>query len=134
MEPVLAIVMTYPNRKALKLALAVATVINVHQIGWYRLPPLYESGVRYKRDATCKAELRPFGGCEPFFSAKLTYDRGFGDCDDLAPWRAAELIRGGDFRARAVPVPSSVGWHILVKHGNGTIEDPSKRLGMKGTV
>ena len=50
-----------------------------------------------------------------------------GDCDDLAPWLAAERIigKGGprDRKARAVAVSSpGIGWHVVVRRGDGRIE------------
>ena len=124
---VLSIVMPFSGERELILALAVTTLINTREIGWYNLPPLYKSGVRYQRDV-CRARHVP-GACERFLSAKQCFDERFGDCDDLGPWRAAEWIRKG-VKARALPIRSEVGWHIIVKLPNGTIEDPSKVLGM----
>lgn len=60
---------------------------------------------------------------------------GTADCEDLACWRAAELtVRQG---IKATPTftfkPRRNGgmlYHIIVKLPDGTIEDPSKKLGM----
>lgn len=130
--PVLSIVMPFQGERELQLALDVLTAIDVKEIGWYRLPALYKSGVRYARDV-CHAPQVP-GACERFLSAAQCNKERVGDCDDLACWRAAELILAGDIEARAIPRRSSVGWHIVVRHGDGTIEDPSAKLGMKGTA
>jgi len=89
------------------------------------LPYLYQSGVYY--------QLMP---------AKMAWDtipimlaRGFTDCKSLVAARIAELRRAGRV---AMPVFRNVtdGWgtmfHILILHGNGQWECPSRLLGMHG--
>jgi hypothetical protein len=91
-----------------------------------RTPWLYQSGVRYERERyerwrsipVCLAELA-------------------GDCEDLACWRAAEIVlREGDSQARPIWTkrysPKRNGWlyHIVVRRGDGRLEDPSRLLGM----
>lgn len=58
--------------------------------------------------------------------------RGWGDCDDLAPWLAAELrATGRDRGARAVAKRSGPQrWHALVRTSAGRMLDPSKWAGM----
>lgn len=90
------------------------------------LPPLYGSGVRYAREPS---------GAERWSSAPLVLWRGAGDCEDLACWRAAELRMHGDVAARVVSTsqqlsPSRRLFHVLVRRGDGRLEDPSRRLGM----
>jgi len=89
------------------------------------LPPLYASGVRYQREPR---------GQEDWQSARETYKRRAGDCEDLAAWRAAELrVSGYDPRATAIIKRIRPGLiHCLVLRGNGMLEDPSKVLGMRG--
>jgi len=62
--------------------------------------------------------------------------RGWGDCDDLAPWLAASLRASGeDPRAEAVASKSGpTRWHVRVKRGNGEIQDPSAWAGMNHSV
>jgi hypothetical protein len=126
------------GREDLQLALDVSTLIAEHELRRNPgLPMLYKSGVRYAMDV-CLAGHVP-GACERFLSplqglAEVRSGKIAGlDCDDLGPWRAAECrVRLGDRRARAYPITSpGIGWHILVRRGDGTIEDPSRRLGMK---
>jgi hypothetical protein len=128
-QPVLSIVMPFDGRDDLRLALAAVTVIDMQQIEKHRLPKLYKSGVRYRREFCLAPEVRET--CERFLTALQLLKERFGDCDDLAPYRAAELILGGDIRARAIPVRSEVGWHCVVRRGDGSIEDPSAKLGMR---
>lgn len=68
------------------------------------VPPLYESGVVYKPE--------PWAGrFEEFADALTCYRRGWGDCDDLTAWRAAEIQENGGM---AWP---KVYWRDFVKDG-----------------
>jgi hypothetical protein len=89
-----------------------------------RFPSLYKSGVRY--------EGEPYGQ-EDWQVPSVTLRKGVGDCEDLAAWRAAELVVSGEDRgARAVVKLVRPGLvHCLVLRGNGQIEDPSAKLGMR---
>ncbi len=51
-------------------------------------PLLYKSGVEYERE--------PWTDHEEFADAATVLRRGWGDCDDLAAWRAAELQEMGE--------------------------------------
>lgn len=90
------------------------------------LPPLYRAGVRYEREAA---------GVERWASSPLVMRRGAGDCEDLACWRAAELRMLGDPEARVVSTSQRLSprrrlYHVLVRRGDGQLEDPSRLLGM----
>jgi len=99
-------------------------------------PMLYASGVRYKPEPNYTFMGKP---CEEFAAIPIVLERKNGDCDDLAPWRVAELIRGGErakirvqWRARK-NADGSQGrkyFHIVVRRADSTIEDPSALLGM----
>lgn len=84
------------------------------------LPDLYEAGVRYQRERP-----RIGGSSEDWQTVDRLYASKAGDCEDLACALAAEIPG-----ARAIPRRSSVGWHIVVRLPDGTITDPSRRLGM----
>jgi len=67
------------------------------------------------------------------------HDVTVSNCDDLAPWRVAELIERDHERARIFVTCSETSdglgepkrlYHIRVKRADGTIEDPSEVLGM----
>lgn len=75
-------------------------------------------------------------GDEHFDLATTVIGRGWGDCDDLAPWHAASLRASGrDPRARAIVRKSGPErWHALVRRGDGSIEDPSRAAGMGSRV
>jgi len=88
------------------------------------IPPLYSGHYRYRME-------RP--GREDWQSALENARRGIGDCEDLATHRVAELWRDGVRGARPKILQVSPNlFHVVVAHPDGTIEDPSRRLGMKG--
>lgn len=96
-----------------------------------RIPPTRDApwpGVRYMPEPT---------GYELWDPIALLLVRKAGDCDDFACARAAELrFTGEDVDARADCYPSRISqgrrtWHAIVVRGDGTVEDPSARLGMK---
>lgn len=73
-------------------------------------------------------------GAEHFDHAGIVLGRGWGDCDDLAPWHAASLrATGKDRGARAIVKRSGPDkWHAVVRRSDGEIEDPSTAAGMPG--
>jgi hypothetical protein len=85
-------------------------------------PPLYEAGVVYKREAR-----------DVWRHADDVRKSGWGDCEDLAAWRAAELrVSGEDPKAHVAVYQSGPRrFHAIVARGDGSTEDPSRRLGMK---
>lgn len=126
------------TKRDLKAVLAAVTILN---IAWLRdhpgTPALYKAGVKYKREpsradlerAAPGAKLSPV---EVFRTIPAVLEEGWGDCDDLASWRAAEL-RSQGVKARAVLIPSNtpgVLYHVVVRLPDGSIDDPSIRLGM----
>ena len=83
-------------------------------------PPLYASGVRYRRSDPQErwqlpSEVRAAGGA---------------DCEDLASWRAAELRENGERATVTIKRTSPQVLHAVVVRADGRIEDPSRRLGM----
>lgn len=94
------------------------------------LPPLYQSGVYYQEEPP---------GEEEWLDIPTLYRQGFGDCEDLACARVAELRVAG---VPAVPVIKHKRFntakgvttvvHVMVLWPDGTVEDPSLILGMKG--
>lgn len=100
-------------------------------------PFLYESGVRYVSEPT-KGDLP---GVENFKDIPTTNRDKEGDCDDLGPWRAAELrARFNVFAHPFVvwlpdPLTGRTVYHIPVRWrdaqtGQFMYEDPSEVLGM----
>lgn len=71
-------------------------------------------------------------GDEHFDDAKTVLRRGWGDCDDLAPWLAASLRASGE-KPDATPFVYQSGprrWHAVVDDGEGHTLDPSRWAGM----
>lgn len=75
-------------------------------------------------------------GMETLYDTERLYKRGRGDCNELVPTRLAEL-----WRANVMAAPLLIkdqkddgGWayHALIKHPDGSSEDPSLILGMGG--
>ena len=87
----------------------------------HRVPLLYQTHVVYRRDPPRKEWFRSLARC---------LRTGWGDCDDLAAWRAAEIRRGGGRAwARVRRTRNATLLHAVVvdKLGN-IIEDPSEVL------
>lgn len=95
-------------------------------------PALYSSGVRYQPEP--RATVPGVGQSpEDFSPISVVVARGWGDCDDLAAWRCAELRCSGvaaDVEVRESPAsrPQARRWHIVVALPGGSIEDPAARL------
>jgi hypothetical protein len=94
--------------------------INIRQMKRRRMPRLYESGIRYRREKL---------GNENWQTIEQLTESRYGDCEDLVAARVAELRMRG---IRAQPWFSRRGatWHVFIKLPSGKIEDPSALLGM----
>ena len=105
--------------RVVEAALEGLTRANVEILRKRRLPRLYKSGVRYQRERS-----------EHWRPANVVLGDGFGDCEDLAAWRAAERRLDGERGARAVVRRTGHNTlHATVTGPRGD-EDPSRRLGM----
>lgn len=123
----IAIALPDPLRaETIDTALAGLQALAEQEIATGAIPPIYSSGVRYRREPP---------GSERWQLPSQTLSKGEGDCEDLASWRAAELrVSGEDPYARAVVVRSGPRtWHAVVRRGDGSYEDPSAALGMTRT-
>lgn len=71
-------------------------------------------------------------GDEHFDPATTVVARGWGDCDDLAPYAAAtRRVKGEDPGAYARVIETNPGnYHAVVQRSDGSIEDPSAAAGM----
>lgn len=81
---------------------------------------------------------RPEVDTEDWQDIPTTIERGYGDCEDLACWRCAELrVFEG---TSATPFimwrdgPNGAIYHALVKLPDGRIEDPSRAKGMRHSI
>lgn len=86
------------------------------------LPPLYRSNVRYQKESL---------GSENWRTADEVYRLGYGDCEDLANYRTAELQLEGELATTKIRRTGFRKFHAVVRRENGRIEDPSRRLGMR---
>jgi hypothetical protein len=91
-------------------------------------PPLYDSGIVYRAEAR-GSKYRDI--CAVLIA-------GAGDCEDLACWRAAELIVRDGVDAYPVPYVAEsrrdrLLLHVVVQTPWG-IEDPSELLGMSSVA
>ncbi len=111
----------------LNAALESVTRLNEEMLEKGTVPTFAEavkgSGIKWKPEPP---------GEECFDHALRVLRRGWGDCDDLAPWHAASLrATGKDPGAQAVAKRSGPKrWHAVVRRSDGRIEDPSKAAGM----
>ena len=128
------------SQQALLWMLESLCKINEGHLADRPFPPLYESGVRYQREP----------GTEEWMDVPHIIEAGWGDCEDLACWRVAELRKMGRHAGPYVRYRTRDGvfhYHALVMHYRRVVkrgragvpvermvpdhvEDPSKRLGM----
>ena len=97
--------------------------LNLSQLRRGLCPPIYQSGVRYQREEP---------GRERWQTALECYRSKKADCEDLAAFLAASHRLVG---IESKPVVRQVRpglKHVVVQLPDGSIEDPSKRLGMGG--
>ncbi|MFI4978534.1 MAG: hypothetical protein ACHQC8_07675, partial [Solirubrobacterales bacterium] len=117
------------DEETLGASLEASTLVAQRQVRARAVPPLVsaiEAG-----DVKWKPE--PEGqGFEGFDLPEDVMARGWGDCDDLAAWWAAELRESGvDPDARATVFESKPGrWHAVVTRGDKSEDDPSRWAGM----
>ncbi len=111
------------SAKRLRIALDALVRFNLADLADQRYPDLYKSGVVYRK------EPREHGRFEQWRTIRELMQTGYGDCEDLACARVAQLRMMG---IRAIPWLKKHGhtWHVVVRYPNGRIEDPSRRLGM----
>lgn len=113
--------------EALEAALEATSLANEQAIIRGEVPPLTEAirkGVKWKPEA--------FADGEHFDMSHVVSSRGWGDCDDLAPWLTGELrATGEDPGARSVVYKSGPDrWHVVTETSDGEILDPSRWAGM----
>lgn len=112
----------------------------LQNIAWLKAhpetPDLYNAGVTYKPERhreTPSGKPSEYG--EEWQTIPYVIYRGYGDCEDLGAWRAAELrTRYGIAASPYIRMRQMPGgfWraHVVVRWPNGQIEDPSAKLGM----
>lgn len=119
-----------PNEETLGIALEAATRLAQHDLALGQIPPIEDAikgGIRWQEEPP---------GQESFDKPSTVLARGWGDCDDLAPWLAAEM-RETDFDpgASAIAIPSGHNtWHAIVQGSDGEEYDPSEWAGMSHSI
>lgn len=86
-------------------------------------PPLYSSGVTYATET----------GTELLLDWVHCLAKGTGDCASLAAWRLGELLRQGEKASISIEVKEREEadyLHVRIRRNDGSIEDPSRKLGM----
>ena len=92
-------------------------------------PDFYASGVRYIAE--------PPGSPNRWSDIGRAMARGGTHCVGLSAWRVAELRERQREHARfrvamyTDPTTRAITWHVYVIRGDGSEEDPSRKLGMK---
>lgn len=119
--PLLNLEVRVVDRTHLRIALCGLVAMNQALLARGGIPALYSSGVSYRQEHP-----------DVWSTCDLVLARGFGDCEDLAAWRAAELRQAGENAIADVYRTGHRRWHCIVRRENGSIEDPSRRLGMGG--
>lgn len=123
MGQIQAVMRVPADGKALQAALEGLCSLAGEDLARRPLPPLYRAGVRYRPEPR---------GQERWQVPSEVRRKGFGDCEDLAAWRVAELRRKGERAAPYVKQTGPARWHAMVRRGDGRLEDPSRLLGMGG--
>lgn len=128
---VLRLITALPDRAAERCIEAILDALAVANFEYLRehpdTPALYMSGVRYKDDA--------YGDIDYWKDIPTVLRDGHGDCDDLVPWRIAELWQAGYRNAKSIAhlqrdTEGNTLFHAYVRVDGTNTEDPSERLGM----
>jgi hypothetical protein len=92
---------------------------------WPQIPDLYKSGVYFQPEPP---------GTESIVDLVQVLRTGHGDCAHLCAWRIAELRVRENVQATCRLVwlirKDVRSYHVMVRFPDGTVEDPSKVLGM----
>ena len=87
------------------------------------IPNLYDSEIRYRREAPGEEWW------ESITDVMGVHGIGYGDCEDLAALRAAELrYYEGELARVRIGRTSRGSYHAIVQRADGTLEDPSRIL------
>lgn len=108
--------------KALRAMIDAVVDVNCVYLKIHDVPPLYRSGVRPSENVAS----------ERLNTIPALLRARFGDVDDIAAWRVAELRKSGeDAQIRIFFSYSPTGKrlvHVNVRRSDGTLEDPSAIL------
>ena len=121
------------DRSTIEIMLRAMVAVNR---AWLRrnpaAPHLYDAGARYIRE--------PQGGGYWMDYGEILR-RGGADCEDLATALVAWYQETGQEPYASIQVleypdqtTDMIHWHVVVRRRDGTIEDPSRVLGMEGVA
>lgn len=128
MRLVLGVPEHHVSRRVLAPVLEAATRLNEDMIRAGEVPTIDEA----LKKGLFKWKPEPPGE-ERVDNAETVLARGWGDCDDLAPWAAAsDRATGKDPGATADLYKSGEHrWHAIQKRSDGSVRDPSLEAGMR---
>lgn len=113
--------------EALEAALEATSLANEQAVIRGEVPHVEDAirkGIKWKPE--------PFLDGEHFDLSHVVAARGWGDCDDLAPWLTGSLRASGEdpgARSRVYKTGRDR-WHVVTETSDGQILDPSKWAGM----
>lgn len=97
-----------------------------------RIPDVYEAGIKRGLHYLF---VPTRGGDDDWCDVLQVLAQGYGDCEDLAAYRAAVLRVRHNIAARCdfevTKVNGRDEYHIFVRHPDGRKEDPSRVLGLR---
>jgi len=128
------------DRESISAALEGLTALDQRIIRAHpEVPRVYDAGVRWLPEPAGSERWRNIAdilGFVPAVTGKVERfpTAGAVDCEDLAAWACADRReRDHEPGARVEVIPGGRGvWHAIVRRADGSIEDPSARLGMAG--
>jgi hypothetical protein len=126
----IAIPEAHVSKPVLDAGLEAVTRLNEQMLANGEIPPFDEAvkmGIRWAPEPP---------GAEHFDHGAKVLQRKKGDCDDMAPYKAATLRHTGEDPDACAEVYRSgpTRWHAIVRRGDGSIDDPSKAAGMRRGV
>jgi len=126
----IAIPEAHVSKPVLDAGLEAVTRLNEQMLANGEIPTFDEAvkaGVRWAPEPP---------GAEHFDHGLKVMQRKKGDCDDLAPLQAATLRHTGEDPDAFAEVYRSgpTRWHAIVRRGDGSRDDPSRRAGMRRGV
>jgi hypothetical protein len=116
------------SRRDLKFYLNWFAKLQQYLIRTRRLPPLYKSGIVYARETTAGG-IPGHPKTENWQTYPAMLKSGVADCEDLSSVLVGQLREAGEPANIRLTKKRNV-WHVTVRRADGSVEDPSRKLGM----